>query len=863
VPTTPPNLPGLFATVLDRARSAAAPAEGRPDGYFDLSRRLGGRIGRHAAKARAGGLNLWVFGLATLTWLITMVRQLPCRNDDASKGVDMYAPMCYSDINILYRLRGFAEGQRPYLDFDWEYPVLTGVFTDVARRITDFLGFKGEIDLDHQAILDNANVYFAVTAVGLFACFLGVVAVQRRLMGAHPWGVAAVAAAPAVMTTGLINWDLFAVLLCSLGLLAYTRDQPVRAGLWFGLAIAAKLYPVVILGGLFVLCWRGRKLVPYARLLIAAVAAWFVVNLPFMIAAPQAWAHFYTYNQARPPDLGSLWLSLDLVGLGPSTPQSVALFLMIAGYAGIAVLTRFARTPPRVGQIAFLCVGVMVTLNLVYSPQYVLWVLPLIVWARPVWRDLVAWVAAELLYFAAVWLYLGNPPASDAGPPKLYVIAIFLRVAVTWWVMARVVRDIQRPAGDPLAAERDLAPELRAELGLGSAAADAAAPASRRGAEPLFPPALAASGAILAWVFSRLILTLTAVVIGSSKGLGGLDAMRRWDADRLIRIAEAGYPLDDLTQAASFPGLPLLMKVFHLVGLPYVVGGFLISLAASGLAAWALYRLARGGVAGAVAVAAWSLAPMAVFSIVPYSESLFLAFALWAWVKARDDHWGWAALLAAGACATRVSGLFLIVALALLAVWGYGPVVWRRLDWGRVRRRLAWLSPAVGVVFAYVVYLRFHYGSWSAWYDAQRHGWARSFHWPWEGLRTTLCAAHWDSSCSAGYDAVNAPIFSAEIIAVLVGGLLTLVLLWRRRYPEGGWVGLQVAAMSCQIWFMSVARAVILWFPLWTLLGRAAAAPLRGAAWRWRVVAALAGLAVSILLMVAWAARFYGGAWSG
>jgi Gpi18-like mannosyltransferase len=851
--------------VRQRLRPAAsdAPPKPRSATFIDLSQRLGGRLGRHAAQVRGGGLNLWVFALATMTWLITLVRQFPCRQGDPTKVIDSYAPMCYSDIGILYRIRGHALGQVPYLDFDWEYPVLSGAFAEAARRITDLLGFKAGPDLDAAQTLANANVYFAVTAVGLFACFLGIVAVQRRLMGSHPWGVAAVAAAPAVMTTGIINWDLFAVLLCSLGLLAWTRDRPIWSGVWLGLGVAAKLYPIVIIGGLFVLCWRSRRLVDFLRLLGASVVAWLVVNLPLMIAKPDGWLHFYTFNQGRAADLGSIWYALNLVGLGTVNAQSWALGLMVVGYAGIALLTLLAPVRPRLGQIAYLCVALMVSLNLVYSPQYVLWTLPLIVWARPVWRDIATYVVAELIYFVAIWDHLGH--FSAVGPPRFYVIAVFIRVAATWWLMARVVRDVWRPTTDPSAAERDLTPAQRAQLGVGPVPAPDTTEVSARAAaaEPLFHPKWAPALAIVGWVFSRLTLIFTAFVVGSAQGKSGLDAMMLWDSQLFATVAEQGYPLDNITRAAQFPGLPLLLRALHLVGLPYVVGGLILSLVGSALVAWGLYRLAHGGVAGAVTVLAWCLAPMAVFSVVPYSESLFLACAVWAWLKARDDQWYWVALLAAAACTFRVSGLFLVGALVLFAVWGYGRVDWKQVEWPKIGRRVAWLSPALLVLAAYVLYLRFHYGTWGAWMEAQSQGWSRSFHWPWEGLRTTLCAAHWDSACSAGYDSANAVLFSAEILAVALGVLITVVCLWRRRVAEAGWVGVQVVAFTFQIWFMSVARAVLLWFPVWTTIGEIAGAKLSGRAWRVRLALMLVGLALSVLLMVAWAVRFYTGAWAG
>ena len=71
--------------------------------------------------------------------------------------------------------------------------------------------------------------------------------------------------------------------------------------------------------------------------------------------------------------------------------------------------------PPRLAALAFLTVGRFVLTNKVYSPQYVLWVLPLAVLARPRWRDLLIWQAAEAAYFVAIWWYLVGYGTEDKG----------------------------------------------------------------------------------------------------------------------------------------------------------------------------------------------------------------------------------------------------------------------------------------------------------------------------------------------------------------------------------------------------------------------------------------------------------------
>ena len=73
-----------------------------------------------------------------------------------------------------------------------------------------------------------------------------------------------------------------------------------------------------------------------------------------------------------------------------------------------ALLALLAPRRPRLPQLLFLVVVAFLLVNKVYSPQYVLWLLPLAALARPRWRDLLIWQACEIFYFFAIWMHIAN-----------------------------------------------------------------------------------------------------------------------------------------------------------------------------------------------------------------------------------------------------------------------------------------------------------------------------------------------------------------------------------------------------------------------------------------------------------------------
>ena len=421
-----------------------------------MSESLGGPLGRYAEVVRAW----WsparvILAVATLTYVVGMVFRVPCRITVAGQVPDAFRKLCYSDIGLLYADRGLLQGNTPYLDSGGyqvlEYPVLTGWFLELERRITVLLGAPSGTGLSAQQAVDATLTFVDVNQVLLGALFLVAVWAQVKTQVGRPWDAMMVAAAPVVAAASLVNWDLLAVALTATGVLAWSRRRPGLAGVLLGLGMAAKLYPVFLLGPLLVLCLRSQRMRACGVMLVGFVVSWLVVNLPVLVLAPDAWLSFWTFNADRTGDFGSIWYVLSLADHPVPHLNEISGGLFALGCVLIGLLGLLAPRRPRFGALAFLVVAAFLMTNKVYSPQYVLWLLPFVVLARPRWRDWWVFTFGELVYFVAIWWHLGGElDPGDGGADRVYWAAVVLRLATEAWIVVMVVRDVLRPDLDPV-----------------------------------------------------------------------------------------------------------------------------------------------------------------------------------------------------------------------------------------------------------------------------------------------------------------------------------------------------------------------------------------------------------------------------
>jgi uncharacterized membrane protein len=359
--------------------------------------------------------------------LLDLLLKLPCASGDWSDG-RAYRRFCYSDIVPLYRGEQLAAGKIPYLQAPNEYPVGLGLYMWATSLPVD-----GE-----------AN-FFLLNVLLLSAAAVATTVLLARMVGSRSLYFAA---APSLLLSAFLNWDLVPVLLATAGTLAYLRRRELASGVLLGLGAVAKLYPGYLVAPFALDAEHLRRRREALRLVVAAAAVWLAANLPIAVSSFRNWSLFFRYNSERPVDWSTLWFAgchhvtgeLICPASELITPLSLVLFVV-----GSIVVWRLkvARDPqfPR-WTLGFPLLVVFLLTAKVYSPQYSLWLLPWFALVAPDLKLFLLFEAADIAAFFAVFSWLGRYTGFGGLPIGILEVVVIARSLV---LIAYLVKYVTHP----------------------------------------------------------------------------------------------------------------------------------------------------------------------------------------------------------------------------------------------------------------------------------------------------------------------------------------------------------------------------------------------------------------------------------
>jgi uncharacterized membrane protein len=355
---------------------------------------------------------------------------------------DQYIHACYSDIPALFGERGLDKGTWAFSSGDKsvEYPVITGAIMWLTAKITPQSDFR-------------ASAYFNINALYIAMLFALCTLLMYRIT---PRFAYLSVLSPAVIASLYINWDLWAIITMIGAIYLFDNHKYRWSAAALGVSIATKFMPIFLLIPIALILWRRRELQLAAQYFAITATTWLAINLPVILTTPQGWLRFYELNISRESDWGSLWYSLNLLGVSISSLNLIAVFGLLAAFTALAIYVIEAIDIPPLASVAFIVLAAVMILSKVYSPQYVLWLTPLAVMAISNAKDLPAfwiWQGAEIIYHVAIWQHLAEVTGARFGLPANWYAALALnRIAASGYLIYVLVR---RGLGRTHESERD------------------------------------------------------------------------------------------------------------------------------------------------------------------------------------------------------------------------------------------------------------------------------------------------------------------------------------------------------------------------------------------------------------------------
>lgn len=265
-------------------------------------------------------------------------------------------PWHYGYSDIFNEDRIIPEAKKiPYLEKPIEYPVITGFFIY-------FMWYFGKNLLGYVVLTwIFLTIFTIITSLTLYKLVKILKIDKKRLF----WFVIF---APSLIVFGVYNWDVIAIMFMVLAIYFFHQNKHIYSAVFLSLGFSAKLFPVVLLP-IMLLKTDIKKSV---KMVIVFLSAFLLLNGYFIVNSLETWKTTYIFHSLREPNIDSIWA---LTGLSTSAINILSLALFLVFY--FALIYNHKRYD--FIALSFASVLLLLIFNKIFSPQYILWLLPFFV----------------------------------------------------------------------------------------------------------------------------------------------------------------------------------------------------------------------------------------------------------------------------------------------------------------------------------------------------------------------------------------------------------------------------------------------------------------------------------------------------
>jgi uncharacterized membrane protein len=224
----------------------------------------------------------------------------------------------------------------------------------------------------------------------------------------------------------------------------FDQKKYKHSAIAIGISISTKFLPVFLLLPIVLILWRRNQVKELIRYIAIAVATFAAINLPVLLTTPEGWLRFYELNFDRGQDWGSLWYALTSLGVNLGNTNFFAILALLVSVLFISLLIFSTREILTLADVSFIVLALVMIASKVYSPQYVLWLVPLAAIALSNRKDLHAfwmWQIAEVIYHVAIWQHLATVTGAKFGLPLGgYALITLIRILACLYLVGVLVK---------------------------------------------------------------------------------------------------------------------------------------------------------------------------------------------------------------------------------------------------------------------------------------------------------------------------------------------------------------------------------------------------------------------------------------
>jgi uncharacterized membrane protein len=330
------------------------------------------------------------------------------------------------DLSVYFAsARWIQGGGRLYREVPSEYPLSANIIFAALRHLGNLL-HPGRYGF---------YVFWIASAWLVYLWSVYRIATGATVLAALAW------LAPAPIYFALFRFDIYPAAATLMSLFAIRREAYIKGAVWLGVAIALKGYALFLVPAycMFMVFQRGlAAAIKVAALAVTPMILSLLATLTFAgwegVIAPFNYHAVRTLNGESTYDVINYLFDARVISAGPEIRQ-VAYALQI-GCALAAAAMRPRSFEDLVSAFLFAVLGFM-SFSVFYSPQFLLWILPLVCFSE----SRVMLTAAILLS----WLtYLYFPVSYDLqqlGQGGLFKAMVVAVASLRVFMMLRAVRE--------------------------------------------------------------------------------------------------------------------------------------------------------------------------------------------------------------------------------------------------------------------------------------------------------------------------------------------------------------------------------------------------------------------------------------